>query len=696
MHLRMNTVRRGSKVYRYARLVQSYRREDGMPAHRVIANLGTLDDTSIKNIRKALAASRKGKRVKIEGESSPAALVVEVQENLRYLDLAVLTELWKTSGLAKLLRAALPESEAEVPVGDVIAALVANRCVKPGSKLAAQRWFPTTALPSLLGVSKESFGNSRIHRALDDLDQAEGALQDRLGPALETSEGAFVRLFIDATDTWFEGEGPPLAQLAKGKRKVYSQQVGIVMLCDQRGYPLRWKVLPGHYNDPAALIGMVETVAALPWVQGRVLVLDRAVGRCDLVKRLHDSGLPYITALPNSEYESSGAPIPWVKVAALHKAIAEGLQPEASEQAEGFKFRDNGTLAYDIGLFEKALPKDDAVLSRAEFALVVVQILETNCGASQAELAELIGLKREALRRYGYLHKLEPSVRERIVVGDLQQLDLAALTRIAKAPVDEQDRVLEVELAKVKGKGIKRASRRIALARRPGFQAHGVLSFSPKVYKQKVKDDKNIFGRIREKVDDINRRLARPSNRRTDASAAGEAMAMIKHHRLGMVFDVEMQRDDTGRKLALIYNKKADERRKKSHGLALIVTAPDVPGDARTIATVFFERDIIERGFRCIKSFVKLRPIHHRTDNKLRAHVTICMLSLLLLRILDKRLKDAGLDLTAEAALEILETVHMNLMSVGSSTVTTITRLNEEQRKIITALNMDTLVNTAT
>ncbi|MFH1464996.1 MAG: hypothetical protein ABIO70_11485 [Pseudomonadota bacterium] len=34
----------------------------------------------------------------------------------------------------------------------VIEALTLHRCVAPGSKLAASSWYPTTALPELLGV----------------------------------------------------------------------------------------------------------------------------------------------------------------------------------------------------------------------------------------------------------------------------------------------------------------------------------------------------------------------------------------------------------------------------------------------------------------------------------------------------------------------------------------------------------------
>ena len=57
MHLQLTKVRSGRSTKRYARLVQSYRRDDGMPAQKVLANLGELSDQEVQNFRVALEAS---------------------------------------------------------------------------------------------------------------------------------------------------------------------------------------------------------------------------------------------------------------------------------------------------------------------------------------------------------------------------------------------------------------------------------------------------------------------------------------------------------------------------------------------------------------------------------------------------------------------------------------------------------------
>jgi hypothetical protein len=53
MQVRATTLRRGNKTYQYAQLVESYRREhDGMPVHRVVANLGRISDpVQLENLK---------------------------------------------------------------------------------------------------------------------------------------------------------------------------------------------------------------------------------------------------------------------------------------------------------------------------------------------------------------------------------------------------------------------------------------------------------------------------------------------------------------------------------------------------------------------------------------------------------------------------------------------------------------------
>jgi transposase len=65
----------------------------------------------------------------------------------------------------------------------------------------------------------------------------------------------------------------------------------------------------------------------------------------------------------------------------------------------------------------------------------------------------------------------------------------------------------------------------------------------------------------------------------------------------------------------------------------------------------------VERGFRQLKDVLEMRPIYHHTDTRVEAHLFVAALTLLLTRALERKLQAAGLDLSAEQALEALSTV---------------------------------------
>lgn len=91
------------------------------------------------------------------------------------------------------------------------------------------------------------------------------------------------------------------------------------------------------------------------------------------------------------------------------------------------------------------------------------------------------------------------------------------------------------------------------------------------------------------------------------------------------------------------------------------------PARLSQFSSVYRDKDTVERDFRTIKSFVRLRPMFHYTDPKVRAHVTLCMLALLLERSLERRLALKNAPITAPACFEALAGCHLNVLE-GTAT----------------------------
>ncbi len=67
----------------------------------------------------------------------------------------------------------------------------------------------------------------------------------------------------------------------------------------------------------------------------------------------------------------------------------------------------------------------------------------------------------------------------------------------------------------------------------------------------------------------------------------------------------------------------------------------------------------VERGFRSLKDILAMRPISHQVVPRVKAHIFVAALALLLQRLLERRLEAAGVNLSAAEALEALETVRV-------------------------------------
>ena len=271
-------VKGGFRVY--GQIVESFRREsDGMPTHKVVASLGEVTEAQAAVFKKAFQAARTGASLQVLDPGTLDALLPVAEWSRHWLDVAACLQAWEDSGLQALVRSLFSGHEEDVHPADVIAALVVQRCVAPASKLAACKWFPDTALPELLGVGPARFHNTRLHRVLTRLEQADGDLQRAMSDLLCNSDGQpCTALFIDCTDTWFTGQGPGMAERGETKEGFYREKIGILLLCRQDGMPLRFKVLRGNTDDGKAMLAQLTEVSDAAWLAGVPLVADRALG----------------------------------------------------------------------------------------------------------------------------------------------------------------------------------------------------------------------------------------------------------------------------------------------------------------------------------------------------------------------------------------------------------------------------------
>lgn len=711
MHVRV--VRNGS-ARQYAQLVESYRRPDGMPAHRVIASLGDPASLMVENLRLALGAARQQRRVALARGAAADKAAPQPVANLRYLDIAVLLEVWRSWGLDDLLRDAMPPSAPDVPAWSVIAALCIQRCVDPGSKLYATEWLPRTALPQLLALPASSFNNTRLHRVLDELDDATARLMPRLIERYQVRDVALASLFIDVTDTWFVGEGPMLAARAKTKEGRVERKIGIVLLCNQQGYPMRWEVIGGRESEVVAMSRMLGLIAKLPWAQQVPTVCDRTMGRSAQIREMLAADLHFVTALTTTEYDAYTDRIPHQAVAGIEPRRDDRHDQDIAEaarliEAAGMQRVEDHLFVLDLGIVERiaedvCVPpapssQDDALAKVMQLARSADEAVASGRYTSQASAGRALGLSKQLVSRYCILRRLPESLQQQILDGKARGRSLDELLRIARLADAQQQcdafaALLASPLARrasARPLGVARHVSAPTADRAPApIRVRAALYFNPQLFVDQRQRARERLETISAFADELNTRLAAPRSRmQRDQIAAAIDRQLRKDNLLEAFTPLITEKQIAGRTrhhVQLPLDQAEWARRRRFDGFNIIVAHPNLDRSAADLCRLYRAKDAVEKDFQTIKSVVELRPVRHYTDAKVRAHVTLCMLALLLQRTLEQKL--AGLH-SAPAALELLATTHLNRYASSAGAIAhVVTRTDAAQDKILRRLRL--------
>ena len=96
----------------------------------------------------------------------------------------------------------------------------------------------------------------------------------------------------------------------------------------------------------------------------------------------------------------------------------------------------------------------------------------------------------------------------------------------------------------------------------------------------------------------------------------------------------------------------------------------------------------VEAAFRGLKDTIRLRPIRHWTDQRVRGHVFVCVLAFMLERLYDRALEAAGLDLSAQAALRQLETIQAVTLEAEGQSLRRRTEITPSQQRLLAAVQV--------
>jgi len=132
------------------------------------------------------------------------------------------------------------------------------------------------------------------------------------------------------------------------------------------------------------------------------------------------------------------------------------------------------------------------------------------------------------------------------------------------------------------------------------------------------------------------------------------------------------------------------EREQRLEGKYVIATSEKNINPQEAVAW-YKQLTEVELSFRHLKDVLALRPIYHQVDPRVRAHIFVAALALLLQTLLDQRLKEADVDLSATEALQAVETIRHVTFKVRQERRAGVSAPSARAHQVLKALNITDL-----
>ena len=264
-------------------------REGGKVKNRTLANISHWPPEQIEALRQVL----KGNTML----NSQLQGAFQIVRSLPHGHVAAVLAMMRQLKLDQLLQ--------DGPQRARVLALIAQRVLQPGSKLATARALRSETAHSTLGeeLGVETVDEDNLYEALDWLLPQQPAIEAALARR-HLGEGTLV--LYDVSSTYFEGHCCPLARYGHSRdERRGNPQIVFGVLADVEGCPVAVEVFEGNTADPKTVASQIAKLRERFELKEVVLVGDRGMlTQARIEQELRPvAGLEWITALRSGQIQ---------------------------------------------------------------------------------------------------------------------------------------------------------------------------------------------------------------------------------------------------------------------------------------------------------------------------------------------------------------------------------------------------------
>jgi len=103
------------------------------------------------------------------------------------------------------------------------------------------------------------------------------------------------------------------------------------------------------------------------------------------------------------------------------------------------------------------------------------------------------------------------------------------------------------------------------------------------------------------------------------------------------------------------------------------------------------ELDTLESGFRDLKDVIEMRPVHHQTDERIKAHIVVAALALFLKRSLEHQLASTLPEVSGSEAIAAMRSIGLAELSLNGQTTRLVSGGSRDARRVAGVLGITNL-----
>ncbi len=294
MYPRIAKSNKNSGTYEYLVISESIHVKGKGSTTKNIANLGNIKKFKTENIESLIDGLIRLFQVEKYGISDQ----VDIIESLEHGSIIFWQKIWNKIGLSKEIRKLIRRKNKKITI-DVekyIEIMVVNRCVDPLSKRGATRWMERTCYKVMKGYHELNSDVEYFYRSMDYLLSIKDELEFAIYEQMKSIFSINVKLtFYDITSSFFYTDKCPIGKKGYSRdKRPDKKQVVIGVVTSYEGFPIKHYVFEGNTKDESTVVEVVEKLKNEYNIQETTFVGDRGMITKLNLSSIEEEGFGYI------------------------------------------------------------------------------------------------------------------------------------------------------------------------------------------------------------------------------------------------------------------------------------------------------------------------------------------------------------------------------------------------------------------